>query len=454
MINKRCIHAAIIGCITAVSTMSCGDALNQLGSSILPDEDRVTVYADTFQVVASTVKIDSLFAKTGIGYLGEFYDPLYGRLKSDYICQFYCEEDFQFEQTPQDGKIDAVSLHLVYDQWVGDPNVPMQATVYPVVSQLYGTYYGNIDPADFCDINNPVLSQAYSVKGGALDTTLGYDIWTQTLDLPIEWGQRLYDETINNPSTFKSQKAFNEFFPGFYITTNYGSGSIIYVYQTQIAIDYHYTLQSTTGEDSVIYLQEVFNVSKDVIQMNNFQNTDTEQLLEDNDDYTYLKTPAGIFTRLVVPTTDIKHVIENHIVNYVDFSLKYMPEEDWLYALTPPPYLLLLPEDSLISFFESRSTDNSITSFLSTYTTSSASYGYNASTRTYPMPNLANLINYHIAYNPDEDLRLLAIPVSRSTVSDSYYTYTAALSHYLAPSGLKIRKDGNNMNISIISSRP
>ncbi|MDR1455900.1 MAG: DUF4270 domain-containing protein, partial [Tannerella sp.] len=53
---------------------SCSDATNLIGSNILPDEDRITVYADTFPVTASTVRHDSIFAKTVYGYLGEFYD--------------------------------------------------------------------------------------------------------------------------------------------------------------------------------------------------------------------------------------------------------------------------------------------------------------------------------------------------------------------------------------------
>jgi hypothetical protein len=62
---------------------------------------------------------------------------------------------------------------------------------------------------------------------------------------------------------------------------------------------------------------------------------------------------------------------------------------------------------------------------------------------------------------PDEDLRMLVVPVNRvyqEYNSSSYYyssgstTYhTTAINPYLAPSGLKLRKD--NMQIVILSSR-
>lgn len=437
---------------------ACDDGvISQVGNSILPDEDSITVYADTFQIAASTVKYDSLYARTNSGFLGEFYDPLYGHLKSDYIGQFYCEEGFSFAHMPDNGKIDSVLLALYYDQWKGDPSIPMQITVYPVTRQLTKNFYTNVDPAAFCDMQNPLASQAYSARSGTVvdSTTTGSYLWLHTFPLPVEWGQRIYDETIGNPSSFDNQEAFNRFFPGFHITTDYGSGNILYVNSTQLRIYYHYTLQSSAGEDSVVYTGEVFNVSKDVIQLNRFQNANTEQLLEDNDDCTYLKTPAGIFTRLVIPSVEISKIIENRVVNYVSMNLKYMPQEDWLYALTPPPYLLLIPEDSIGTFFENRNIENSVTSYISTYSGSS-SVGYDESGRVYPFPSLSNLLVYHVAVNPDEDLRLLVIPVSRSTgVSTGYsssYTYTTGLSHYLAPSGLKIRKDGDYMKMVIISS--
>ena len=66
----------------------CNDDLTLVGSTIQPQGDRNTVYTDTFRMTASTVKRDSLYAKTTKSLLGDIYDPLYGHLKSDYLCQF------------------------------------------------------------------------------------------------------------------------------------------------------------------------------------------------------------------------------------------------------------------------------------------------------------------------------------------------------------------------------
>ncbi|MDR3260258.1 MAG: DUF4270 domain-containing protein [Tannerella sp.] len=459
---KQCITTGLL-CLGWLILSGCSDSWNLVGPSIQPDDDRITVFTDTFQMSASTVKIDSLFAKMSSGYLGEIYDPLYGRLKSDYLCQFYCQEDWQFARTPYEGKIDSLDFYIEYT-WAGDVYTPMQIQLYPITKPLDKVYYTHVDPADYCDLQHPLATQVFTVSNGRLDSMQQSD-GTYTyyremrVRLPAELGQRFYDETVQNPSTFKDQESFNQFFPGLYVTTGYGSGALLHIDQTLMVISYRYVVESSTGTDSLVVGYQPFMVSKDVIQLNRFENTDTEQLLADNEDYTFLKTPAGIFTRLVIPAKEIKPVIEGRIINNLLLELKYMPQEDWIYALAPPPQLLLLPEDSLRTFFENGNIENSIITYLSSDGNSTMlSYlGYSADTRTYSFLNIANLLNIHLQLNPDEDLRLLVVPVSRtyqtSSSGSSYYYYTTALSHYLAPSGVKLRKDKDYMKIAILSSK-
>ncbi|MDR1103250.1 MAG: DUF4270 domain-containing protein [Tannerella sp.] len=453
---------------------SCGEDSNLVGVSILPDEDRITVYTDTFRMTASTVKIDSLFAKTAYGYLGEFYDPLYGRLKSDYLCQFYCQDDFRFSHTPYEGRIDSVFLFLEYSGWTGDANTPMEVQIYPVNKPLDKIYYANIDASGYCDMQNMLASQVVSASNGYISGILQVSTAGDTsyyhsfrIRLPVEPGQKIYDETVQNPSSFRNQEAFNRFFPGLYVTTGHGSGTVFHMEDTRMAVVYRFAEISSTGEaDSLVSVYEMFRLTKDVIQMNHFENSDTEQLLEDNEDCTYLKTPAGIFTRIVIPAQEIKEVIQGRMINNLPMALKYLPQEDWLYSLAPPSHLLLLPEDSLVSFFENSSIENSVISYVSTTeeaaSPTASGLGYSSASRTYSFKNIANLLTYHLAVSPDEDLRILVVPVSRvyqeyNSSSSYYYSsgstsyITTAINPYLAPSGLKLRKD--NMQIVILSSQ-
>lgn len=445
----------------------CDDNTSFVGDILTPDRDIITAYSDTFRIAASTVQRDSLFAKTTAGLLGEYYDPLYGRLKADFLCQFYCEDNYQFQETPYENKID--SIYMVFDYFVtGDPNSPFQFQIFPVIKPLDKAFYTNVNPEDYCDLNNLWGSQVSTAAAGTIIDSAqvaGEYLYIRRIEItmPQELGQMIYEETIKNPASFKTQQAFNEFFPGIYLTTGYGSGCMFDIQRSGIFIDYKSVKESDTGEDSIIYRSERFITTKEVIQLNRFESSDTEQLLADNENYTYIKTPAGIYTRLVFPSQEIKSIIEDRIINNAMFSIKNMPNENWPYALEPPPHLLLLPEDSLTSFFHNRSVDNNITSYISVTwnsvleqpeTPATTNKGYSPSNRTYYFSNISALLSYHLSASPDEDLRLLLVPVTRRTNTNSNGDYyTTEISNYLAASGLKIRKDNDMMTVSIVTSK-
>ena len=454
-------HLMVILSMGILVLSGCDDKMSLVGNTLIPDTDKITVYADTFQIQASTIQRDSLFAKTTNGLLGEYFDPLFGRLKSDYLCQFYCQDNFQFKGTPYNNTIDSIYVALYY--WtIGDPNTPMQIQIFPVTQSLDKVYFTNVDPADYCDLTNELGSLVYTGFGGMIiDSTATssgtyYYLRRVEIPLPYELGQKIYDETVNNPASFKNQQAFNDFFPGIYITTGYGSGNMLDIQNTDIYIDYQSAeVSETTSADTVIYYTEQFITTKEVIQLNRFENSDTEQLLAENEDYTFVKTPAGIYTRYVLPSTEIKPVIEGRIINNMLFNIKYMPNEDWPYSLSPPPFLLLMPEDSLSTFFQNRNVENNLTTYISSTQDqypSGTTLGYTASTRTYYFHNIAGLLSYHISVSPDEDLRLLVVPVSRITGSSSNYYYTTEINNFLAPSGVKLRKDNDLMKITVITS--
>ena len=80
-----------------------------------------------------------------------------------------------------------------------------------------------------------------------------------------------------------NQETFNEFFPGLYVTTTFGSGNILSVASSVLKIYYNYAVKSTAGKDSLITTWEAFSVTKEVIQLSRFKNMDMSQLLQPND---------------------------------------------------------------------------------------------------------------------------------------------------------------------------
>ncbi|MDR2496665.1 MAG: DUF4270 domain-containing protein [Tannerellaceae bacterium] len=445
--------------IAAACLLAACNEAGYVGSSIQPESDKAVVYSDTFMLKASTVALDSVYAKAYYGLLGDFSDPMYGTLKADFFCQFYAQDEFRFRHTPVDGIVDSIDVVLFYERgkWIGDSLAPMEATVYPLTKQLEGNFYTNYNPESYADIRQPLGRISYTPR----DFTVSDSLWQLTgtgaynthlrIRLPQSLGQAFYDETVNNPAAFATQQTFNKFFPGLYVTNTYGSGNILVITDTRLLLYYRYTgVSSSTGADTTYNTAEAFYVTEDVIQLNRFRNTELSHLLEPSDEFTYIKTPAGVYTRITIPTKEIFSTIkgrQRHI-NDAYFSLSVMPQQDWQYALAPPAYLMLIPEDSLQYFFRDNKVDNLVTTFASTAQTVLTEYTFG---------NISNMLSFYMATQPDlEELNLLVVPIERSMQTDSYGYETgtsATVSNYLRPSTLRLRKDAGSMQLSVITNR-
>lgn len=109
--------------------------------------------------------------------------------------------------------------------------------------------------------------------------------------------------------------------------------------------------------------------------------------------------------------------------------------------------MLILPKDSMDTFFKNNNVENNITSYRGEYV---------ASTRTYSFGNIAKLLKTHIENSPDEDLVINVIPVQRRVgTTYNYYNqpqdYTVAIENYLKPSGVKLRIDKDAMEMRIVT---
>ncbi len=438
----------ILGLFAGIIILNgCNDTLTLVGTSIQPETDRPTVSVDTFYLQASTEKTDSVYARTVYGALGEIYDPLYGNLKSDFMCQFYCPENFSFLHTPYNGQIDSVIFYILYSRsWIGDSLTPMQVQLYEITETLPRDFYTSFDPLTYCDMQKPLGAKSYTARDMSVSDSLWYAVSSSTgsysytpniaIQMPQELGQRFYEATLNTPEVFNTQETFNEFFPGVYVTNTYGTGNILSIDNTQMNIYYKYIVEGSAGQDSLVQTAETFAATTEVVQLNRFANTEIDHLLVPNDSIAYIKSPAGVYTQLVIPAQDIAPVVEGRIVSSFNLVLRALPQENWKYAFEAPEYLLILPHDSVDNFFRSSSTDDSVVSYLGTY---------DSSTRTYDFGNIARLLSTHIQNTPDDDLRIDVIPVSlRTGTVSSYYTsttYTLAIENYMLPAGVKLRID-------------
>jgi hypothetical protein len=457
--------------LTLICLEGCEDVVDNIGMNMKPREDNIVVFDTTITVKGEAVKIDSIYVKSINGLLGRFYDSRYGEIEGGYMCQYYPSAGFDLDSiTGERGyEVDSMRLNILYTTFFGDSLTPMEATVYPVINQLTKSYYNNIDPAQYCDLNAPLGRMAYTIRNmnisDSANNASAYKL--VSIPLPREFGQRFLEEyRKQDHGAYASVTAMANFFPGTYVASTFGKGCLIEVASTEIDIYYtrSYTTKTYDGSKDSIYVgidASVLNVTKEIIQLNRYKNGYDAPLEKENSDTMYLKTPGGIFSKITIPIRDIKETIGSKKFSSVKLSIAAYPKEDKEYVWDFPGMgtqntvaltrskLLLIPQNEIISFFENQKNADNQTTF---YTT------FNTSTYSYTFDNISNVVQKAIDENPQRDLELFLIPVDVSyyLYTDSYsYSTTAvdyACAHYLRPSAVALKKGNDDLKIQIIAA--
>ncbi|MDR0834072.1 MAG: DUF4270 domain-containing protein [Candidatus Symbiothrix sp.] len=451
------------------------DTLDEVGTGVQPGSDKIVVTSDSFDVAGSTIAMNTIYAKSIFGLLGKLSDPFYGTTEGGYICQYYPSEGFYLDYMVGN-TVDSVQLKILYTTYIGDSIAPMEVSVYPVNKPLTPDYYTNVDPTQFCDMNTVLGKQVYTprdmtITDSAYNATASGYYRALSINLPAELGNALLAEYKKpNHGAYSSPEAMAAFFPGTYLKSTFGTGSMLNIEKTAIYIYYQreYTTQDVNKEDS-IYIgtgASMLTVTKEVVQQNHYTNSGDGSLLTPSADKMYLKTPAGVCAQLTIDVQQIMNKMANRKLSNVSLDIKAYPKEyttDFNFEFpglntmntlnTTRSKLLLIEKDSVQTFFEGQKTADNSSYYFSTFNTISYSYLY---------PNIANVVQRMInkaleEKKTPEPLQLLLIPVqvSYSVDQSSYYTTSYvdyATSNYLAPSAVSLKKGLGDLKIRVVAS--
>ncbi|MDO5522720.1 MAG: DUF4270 domain-containing protein [Bacteroidia bacterium] len=439
---------------------SCVDTLDKVGFSIQPENDRVSVGTETLNLSSRTVQVDSVFSRTKYPILGEYIDPVFGTIRSDYVGEFYYPESQVFKDGAQ---IDSVRLTVSYTSIIGDSLAPMELEVYKVIEELpRNKDYTNFDPRTKSDMSAPLGTQLFTGRnntyrtetyysGNIPQTVRIYEIHTM---LPKSIGQSFLDEYRKpNRGALKNTDTFRDFFPGLYITTNFGNSTILNINLTSLSVFYNYLdpKGSSTKQDTIRSSEFRLNITPEVTQVNHIQNNN-DQLLEPNDRGTFVKSPAGVNTEITFPISEIYSDLSNRSLNQARLVVYALPEanQDETVKLTPPDHLLLVNKDSLQSFFENRRLADNVTSFYASFNNETYSYNFG---------NIAAMINYYKRQNNEAfDLTYYLVPVdiTFTTTGGSYYsqgtTAATAIYNQMKPSAAMLESNPEKLKLDIIYS--
>lgn len=435
---------AIMSCITIAS---CDDTTDSIGNSLTDNMDMLKVTTDTFNVATRSIVADSVLSRSTTGYLGKIRDIETGNyITGDFMAQFSTLENYKLPEKDsivslQDGEViaDSCSIRLFYTDYYGDSLATMNITAYEMNEPMKEgvKYYSNFDPIAEGLIRNDGMkvNKTYTLTDLSISDEDRADESSYTPNIKINLNKPYTDKngvTYNNygtyimrmyyedPDRFKNSYNFiHEVCPGFYFKTNDGIGSMAYITVSQLNIYFRYLNDSTyVGTTS-------FSATEEVLQTTNISN-DKQNIadLANDNTCTYLKTPAGIFTEITLPVDEIIENHSNDTINTAKISLTRINNNTHdEYSLSAPSTLLMIPKDSLYTFFENGDNVDYKKSFIATYSSSTNQYTFNnisgmitymADIKKKGLAENLNWLNEHPDWN-----RVVVIPVSVTTNSSS-----------------------------------
>lgn len=445
--------------------IACDDDMNSVGLGILPDSDKIHIKADTIflgEAYTTSIKakpvllnfdvtgfaVDSYTGEKSIAFLlGSYFDPHYGSFKADFISGFSSTGRFKPESTIT--SIDTVLLSLNYYSWVGDSLENMVAKVYPAkklsIEDRYA--YSDIKLQQYIEPNQ-WANKSYTARdmtipdsvyngGASYIHNLSFDITNSKMPQSGKTIAKAFlDEWRSKPATFDQISTFQEFFPGIYVTTEGGNGSLLKIHDANIFFKYKYTLESGKDSTATTYI----SATKNVIQSSQYLSETTLPLNQLNLDTSYIWSPAGVFTQYTIPISKIKSAIGNRVINTVKLKVSAYPKEYKRHSLNTPSTLLLVKADSLDSYFNSSGNISNLVTYKATYSNGVYNFG-----------DISAFVRDEIS-NDSEEVKVVLVPVvEKQDQTNSYYPITET-AYDIVPAAVKLRTGKDFLRLEILST--
>lgn len=459
---------------------SCDDTTDTIGGSLIPYNDKLVVSTDSFDVSSKTIPAGNVIPRTSTGYLGKMTDAETNtQVTANFMTQFHVLDNYQMTVadsiTSRDASkniiADSCEIRLFYKGSYGDSLAQMKLTAYelnkPVEEGI--TYRSNFDPIanNYVRTNGGIaVNRSYTLtdltEPDSVRKTSNYvkniniklnDQYTDKEGVVYNnFGTYLMRKYQSNPTAFRNSYHFlHEICPGFYFKITDGEGSMAKIEQAQINI-YYRAKKGTSEKETFTKLVG----TEEVLQLTNFSNDQAKlQDLIKETGHTYLKTPAGLFTQLTLPITDILAGHENDTINSAKIEVKRVNNNaSSTYNFGIPQNVLMLPADSVETFFAKTRLNDNKTSFLASYNTTKNSYIFN---------NISGLISFFKqAKSPRSENwgKVVLVPVELQTTSTgsgaSQKTTVNMISNQMGLSSTKLLGNtsaGNGLRITVVYSK-
>lgn len=459
----------------------CDDNTSTMG---IPSKDEeVFPSYGTFLAYTHSEAMDSVLGNSTSSYLGSIDDPETGtRIRADFAAQFHTFENYSFPKFdlmfPDDGvkrttdsiRCDSVEVRLYFSNYYGAKNAPLKLEVYPLdknnVLQEEEDYYTDTDLDQFVLLGSePIATKVFTTEDYNLadaERNSATHADNVRIMLPDTVGSLIMRAYYDHPEYFKDSYTFiRKVCPGFLFKIRSGNGSMLSVDVSTLNI--YFNFYDKVKRDSTCSALARFAATPEVIQSTQFSNDDMQSLVEE-DDCTYLKTPAGIMTVAQLPINEIYQNHETDSVSRAQLTFTRLNNtKPSTQSLGIPQSLLLVRKADATSFFKKRSVADSKTSYTTSYSSTYNTYTFNNICRLISLcrkEKLAGMKAENLTEqeweqkHPDWN-KVVLIPVNISTATDTYgETHQVSVTHDMSMNSIRLQGGANTpIKMQVIYSR-
>ena len=435
--------------IAALTFAACDDTTEGIGGSITNKIDNINISDSAFNVTTKSIVAGAVLSRNNTGLIGKMKDPETGNyVKGDYMTQLsvlptFSVDTLDYIKQANKGSIEADSCYLLvsYNASYGDTIAPMKVTAYEMTKPMAEDkeYYSDYDAFKEGWVresnehwsSNYNLSNTSDVKNFKIYLNKEYKKDGKTYK---NYGSYIMQTYAEHPEYFKTNYKFlHNVCPGFYIKNVGGTGNMAKIWNTELIFYWtrHKTIKAKDGvtdSTAVSIGYNRFDGTEEVLQLNKIEN-DTENMkkLASQQNWTYLKSPAGIFTEVTLPIEDIMKGHEKDTLNTASISFPRLnnDNEDNPYNFATPSTILMVQKDSLQSFFEKSKLADNRTSYTASYS-STGTYK-----NAYTFQNIANLVSamYKNKGKGENWKKVVLVPVNVITTTQGYTTVISKINH-------------------------
>lgn len=371
----------------------------------MPSSDGMTVQTSDFTVRSRTIRVDSVLATTNDCRLGRIVDPETHTLTTcNFLAQFHILDNISFpareNMIVENGVVqaDSCDIRVYIRSYYGDSLNTMKIKVHELdtsrVMEESDLYYTSLDPERFLNTDPSAVQRTLTFSARDLavaDSLLNSSTYYQQIrvNLPKEYATYLLNMYYTHPEYFTDSYEFiHHVCPGFYFQTVGGVGTMVNVDISAINLYFRYHVTNAQGNDTIVDGMQRMGATAEVIQSTQVANEGLDELVNTADQgYTYLKTPAGLFTEVELPVSDI--VAGEHYTDTINSAsiafVRRNNENQATYSLDVPSTLLMVRKADMFRFFEDGLVPDEITSYTASFSSSRNSYTFT---------NIARLISY------------------------------------------------------------